>query len=329
MSIADLLKQKSNEENVKVHVLFDSLANLFGGASGTSVPITQTYKTPATIKKYLKKDSKIKVRSAKNPFGTFDHVKTLIFDEKISYLGGMNIGKEYRYAWHDMMIKVEGPASKEMHNEFRKAWFGAGPYGDFGKLGITLDNRQPKNLINLDDYNNLDEMIDIRILHTKAGIRQILKAKLAAIRNAKKYIYIENPYLSDIRMVKGLIKARQRGVDVRVIFPGKNNIGLMSKSNIVNANKLIKNGVRVFIYPGMTHIKAGIFDGWATVGSANYNNLSLALSQELNISFDDKKTVAKLKKKLFKRDFAISKELTEALPATWTDRASKRLANYF
>jgi len=329
LKIADLLKNKSNETDVKVKVLFDSLANLFGGASGSETPINASYKTPSTINKYLKKDSKIKVRSSANPFGKFDHVKTLIFDEKIAYLGGMNIGKEYRYAWHDMMIKVEGPATKEMHNEFEKAWFGAGPYGDFGKLGIALDHRQPQNLVNLADYDNLDKMINIRILYTKAGVREILKAKLVAIKNAKKYIYIENPYLSDIKIVRELIRARQRGVDVRVIFPGKNNIGLMSKSNIVIANKLLRNGVRVFIYPGMTHIKAGIFDDWATVGSANYNNISLVLSQEMNIAFDDKKTIEILKKQLFESDFAVSEELTEEIPATWTDRASKRIANYF
>jgi phosphatidylserine/phosphatidylglycerophosphate/cardiolipin synthase-like enzyme len=41
-----------------------------------------------------------------NPWTTGDHTKTTIIDEKIAFVGGMNIGREYRYDWHDLMMEV-------------------------------------------------------------------------------------------------------------------------------------------------------------------------------------------------------------------------------
>ncbi len=49
---------------------------------------------------------------------------------------------------------------------------------------------------------------------------------------------------------------------------------------MVTANALLASGVRVFIYPGMTHVKAMIVDGWACLGSANFNKLSLRSNLE-------------------------------------------------
>ena len=50
----------------------------------------------------------------------------------------------------------------------------------------------------------------------------------------------------------------------------------MSSANLLAANLFLRNGVRVYGYPGMSHVKAAIFDGWACIGSANFNKLSAA-----------------------------------------------------
>ena len=47
-------------------------------------------------------------------------------------------------------------------------------------------------------------------------------------------------------------------------------------SNRVTANRLLKAGVRVYLYPGMTHVKALAVDGvWAYTGTGNFDTLSL------------------------------------------------------
>ena len=81
-----------------------------------------------------------------------------------------------------------------------------------------------------------------------------------------------------------LVKARLRGVDVRVIIPMEGNHGIMNASNVTAANTLLKYGVRVFTYPGMSQVKAAIYDGWACLGSVNFDKLSFLVNKGMNLA---------------------------------------------
>jgi phosphatidylserine/phosphatidylglycerophosphate/cardiolipin synthase-like enzyme len=80
----------------------------------------------------------------------------------------------------------------------------------------------------------------------------------------------------------------------------------MDGANLVAANAFVRNGIRVYAYPGMTHVKAALYDGWACVGSANFDKLSLRVNQETNLGTSDPRFVARLERELFERDFARS-----------------------
>jgi phosphatidylserine/phosphatidylglycerophosphate/cardiolipin synthase-like enzyme len=114
-----------------------------------------------------------------------------------------------------------------------------------------------------------------------------------------------------------LVKARLRGVDVRVILPMSGNHGIMNKANVPAANTLLKYGARVYIYPGMSHIKAGIYDGWACFGSANFDKLSFRVNKELNLGISDPVFVNDLRQQVFEADMARSVEMLEPLPENW------------
>ncbi len=58
---------------------------------------------PASISSYLTYASKVNFRKQTNPWFTGDHVKITIVDENVAFVGGMNIGREYRYDWHDRL----------------------------------------------------------------------------------------------------------------------------------------------------------------------------------------------------------------------------------
>ena len=49
----------------------------------------------------------------------------------------------------------------------------------------------------------------------------------------------------------------------------------MQINNSLVTGDLVRNGIRVYAYPGMTHVKAALYDGWACVGSANFDKMSL------------------------------------------------------
>jgi phosphatidylserine/phosphatidylglycerophosphate/cardiolipin synthase-like enzyme len=77
----------------------------------------------------------------------------------------------------------------------------------------------------------------------------------------------------------------------------------------------------------MTHVKAAIYDGWACLGSANFNKMSLRIGQELDVAFSDPATAGRLKKDLFEADFKRSRELTQPLPLNWLDSFVKAFAS--
>jgi len=104
-----------------------------------------------------------------------------------------------------------------------------------------------------------------------------------------------------------------------VILPCVNDFKAGGRGNLVVANYLLEHGVRVFFYPGMTHVKALQVDGWSCLGSGNLNHLSLRLNHEQNVATSDPAFAARLKHDLFESDFARSYELTAPLSVDWID----------
>lgn len=317
VKMADVLKERSG--SARVRVLMDDIGSLFAaGAPASDVP--PDFQPPADIGSYLAAGAHVHVRAGADPWLATNHRKCFIIDGRQAYLGGMNIGWLYRYQWHDLMVGLTGPVVGQLEKDYEKAWALAGPFGDFAYVWAAIFDRKHLR------RNPVPNSIDVRVLHTATGEMQIFHAQLAAIRRAKRYIYIENAYFNDNTILRALIEARQRGVDVRVIMPEECDVGIMQTGDMVTANEMVRNGIRVFIYPGMTHVKAAIYDGWACVGSANMEKMSLRVSQELDVAFSDPDTVARLNHELFEPDFKRSKELTIPSDLNWTDSFLKAIA---
>ena len=110
MEIAQLLKRRSRE-GVEVRVLFDGLGTIIAsGESASTLP--EDHRAPLSIEHYLEQNSAVSVRTVQNTWLAGDHVKTMVIDKQLAYLGGMNIGREYRYDWHDLMVEIRGPRGR-------------------------------------------------------------------------------------------------------------------------------------------------------------------------------------------------------------------------
>jgi cardiolipin synthase len=315
VKMADLLKQRSRQ--IKVKVLLDHMGSLFAAQVAPDSPMPADFQRPASITSYLRAGSRVRVRASANPWLTVDHRKYIIVDGREAYLGGMNIGRNYRYDWHDMMVRLTGPVVGRLEKDYRLAWAHAGPLGDFAYAWTWLfDRTSPRK-------NAITNAIDIRPLRTATGKLEIYRAQFEAIEAARSHIYIETPYFDDETCVRALIRARRRGVDVRVVFPARNDSGMMQVNNALVAGDLVRNGIRVYAYPGMTHVKAAIYDGWACVGSANFDKMSLRVDQEADIGFSDSATVERLKRELFETDFARCHEITKPGATSWFDSVVK------
>ncbi len=83
---------------------------------------------------------------------------------------------------------------------------------------------------------------------------------------------------------------------------------------------MLKNGIRVYQYPGMSHVKAAVFDGWACVGSANFDKLSFQVNREVNLATSHEPVVNELLERLFMPDLERSTEITEMIDLTMQAR---------
>lgn len=315
LEMADILRDKAAQVDVKV--LVDGLGDLFA-TNLDSETMPADIELPPSITRYLEYQSRVKVRRQSNPWLTGDHVKTTIIDQNLAFVGGMNIGREYRYDWHDLMMEITGPVVDQLQFEFDKAWTKSGLLGDFGVLAHVLRGYE---------RDNSGAGYPVRVMSTSIHDSQIYRAQLEAIRRAQSYIYIQNAYFSDDNILFELAKARRRGVDVRVIVSSSNDSGAMNLSNEATINTMLENGIRVYSYPGMTHVKAAVYDGWACLGSANFDKLSLQINREINLGISHPETVQRLLDRVFIPDFNVSTELHESIPLRWSHRVAEFIAD--
>ena len=301
LKMARLLRDKS--EALEIRILVDGLADIFASRLDSET-MPDDVVLPSSISGYLTYESQIAFRKQTNPWFTGDHAKVTIVDGETAFVGGMNIGREYRYDWHDLMMEVDGPVVQKLQHDFDRTWAKSGWMGDLGWLLAEVRGR---------DEVEAGDGIPLRVLKTTVHNSQLYRAQIAAIRNARNRIYIQNAYFSDDKIMYELAKARRRGVDVRVIIGADNDSGVLSLSNQKAINTMLHHGIRVYSYPGMSHVKAAVYDGWACLGSANFDKLSLQINHEINLAFSDSAAVEELLARVFYPDFERSVELTETL----------------
>jgi cardiolipin synthase len=298
---AEHLKRRSH--HVPTRVLFDDLGSVMAWKSPPETPMPSGFKPPTSMAKYFREGSQVQVRRMLNPWMVCDHSKLHVFDHRVAIMGCMNIGREYHSEWHDLMFRVEGPVVARLQEDFNRSWHHAGPAGIFSVFKKEPTPIQPPAVAG---------QIPVRVIRTDpaAGRNEIRKSMLLAIRAARERIWIENPYIANDDVVEELEEAARRGVDVRVVIPSKNDSTIMDVGNKAFANKLLKAGGKAYEYPGMTHMKVMICDGWACVGSANLDTLSLRINRELNLTFNDPAEVNRLIQQVFTPDFRVAKRRT-------------------
>ena len=314
---ADLLRDR-NSHGVDVRVLLDIIGTRRAWAVTHPQAPSPPYGNKYNIIRHLRAGSDIQVRRSHNTWLSSDHVKFTTIDGQYAYLGGMNIGWQYRFVWRDMMTKLTGGIVAELDRHFDAAWGRSGWLSDLA----LLQSRRARQAA----YERREEDAKLFPLVTTPWRKQIYRAMLQAIHHAEQRIYIENPYLWNKQILQALCAARHRGVDVRVVIPLETNIPVARGADRKAANTLLRHQVRVFLYPGMTHKKATIIDNWAVWGSANYDDLSLHKNIELNLATDDAHIVEALTAILLEGQDT-SHELLEPLPTKIWDRLSSAMSN--
>jgi len=146
----------------------------------------------------------------------------------------------------------------------------------------------------------------------QSGANELKLLYLLAIAAARRSIDIESPYLITDESSKWSIReARGRGVRVRLLVEGdKTDAKAVKYAGRGDYEDLLEEGVEIAEYqPRMLHTKAMVVDGLlSVVGSANFDNRSLELNDELNVAVFDRALAARLLQD-FERDLTQAKKL--------------------
>lgn len=274
--LSEILKKKVSQ-GVKVYILYDHFGS-FG--------------TPRSFWTDLKK-SGVNVMASRpfrwssiNMYLHRDHRKLIVIDGIRAFTGGFNIANEYggfhlrrRVTWRDTGIFIEGPLANQLFDYFKKAWaFNKGER-------IKDDIKSPRGF--------QDGVPAIPVFASSLRGRRMMRRLLCySIDNSKDYIYLTTAYfVPGRRLLTSIIKAVRRGVDVRLLVPGKSDVPPAQYAGMAFYTRLLKEGVRIFHYNGVVlHAKSYLFDGyWSIVGSANLDAQSLRWNDEGNVGILSRK----------------------------------------
>jgi cardiolipin synthase len=112
-------------------------------------------------------------------------------------------------------------------------------------------------------------------------------------------------------MVRALVRAARRGVDVRIIIPAESNHVVADWVSRGFYGVLLRGGVRLYLYQNaMVHAKTATIDGqWSTIGTANIDRLSLHGNYEINAEIYNE-AVAHQLETIFEVDSSNTVEMT-------------------
>jgi cardiolipin synthase A/B len=237
------------------------------------------------------------------------HRKLLVIDGRAGFLGGVGIGDEWdgngnsAHQWRDSHYRVEGPVVAQMQQAFMDNWMQTRAvvlHGDdyFPELAPTGDT-----------------LCQVFKSSASEGADSARVMFLLSIAAARRTIRIANAYfIPDDFCLQTLVEACERGVKVEIITPGPNID--MRVVRIVGRSRwepLLQAGARFYEFqPARYHCKYMIVDErWVTVGSANFDNRSLRLNEEVNLNVLDSDLAAQ-QIRIFDADKSQSHEITIA-----------------
>ena len=252
-----------------------------------------------------------------------DHRKLLVVDGRTAFIGGINISSvnssgssvggskgavDPKSGWRDTDIQIDGPVVAEFQKLFIQTW----------------DKQHGKPLAPRDYFPAIapqgKEIVRAIGSTPDDPYSLIYLTFISAITNAEKQVHITNAYfVPDPQLLKALIDAAGRGVDVRLILPGQSDSATVFHAGRSHYSELLKGGVKIYERHGaLLHVKTAIVDGvWSCVGSNNLDWRSALDNDEINAVILGREFAQQMRA-AFARDIAASDAIE---PASWKRRS--------
>lgn len=266
-NLVKVLTEKA-KEGVEVWVMCDFIANL---------------STPKKMFQTLV-DAGGKVVRVKPYFTHYrSHRKIVSIDHHISYIGGMNIGKQYanmdkkKNPWRDTQIRLEGASASVLDCYFLKDWLCSIKRKDWQYSIDYID--QMKGI----DYEKTDSLCQFIAGGVDTDKEAVKMCYMSMIRSAKKRIRIQSPYfIPDASILDALKTAAASGVEIELMIPGIKASFFLDPVTNYYSGQLLEYGTKVYKYKGYIHAKTMIIDDeLCCIGSVNMDMRSLMVDDEV------------------------------------------------
>lgn len=220
-----------------------------------------------------------------------NHRKIVVVDGKIGFVGGMNLAERYLKGvkwgkWTDLHLRMEGKAVYGLQTAFLTDWYAV------DRSLITSSNYYPEM------ERMGDSVIQVVTSDPVGEWRDVMQGLMIVIASARRYLYIQTPYLLPTEPILWALKtAALGGVDVRIMIPSKADSKITHLGSLSYVKELMEAGVKIYFYQsGFLHAKLWVCDDClSTVGSTNMDFRSFEHNFEVNAFMYDRGSALALK----------------------------------
>ncbi|ASG68230.1 cardiolipin synthase [Francisella halioticida] len=261
--------EKKAAEGVEVKMMVDSLGSLYVYRHNKKI-FKNLRKLGAEVVFFMP----VLTNPLRNYINYRNHRKIYIFDNKIVFSGGMNIGDEYMSPiehegmWDDLLFKIQGESLLYFLKVFCSDWYFA-------------TNQELDFKVN----NNISQEGFVQVIPSGPDLQEdpLYSGLITAINSAKNKLWIITPYLvPSAELYHSIVLAKKRGVEVKIITPKKSNHKIVDRARASYIRDFLKFNIAIHFTKNMVHAKAVLIDNnLAMLGSVNLDNRSLFLNYEI------------------------------------------------
>ncbi|WP_338752055.1 phospholipase D-like domain-containing protein [Bacillus sp. FJAT-52991] len=232
-----------------------------------------------------------------------NHRKITVIDDRIGYLGGFNVGREYinesqkpaLSPWRDYHLRFNGEVVQDLEAEFLADW-----------------NQEKRPFLKaIYRENACKQGVKQAILPSKNG--ELEDTLVSLIAATKQSMFIGSPYFTPSKPVfQQLIAALERGVSITILLPAHADHSLVKQASYPYLRKLLQyQNARIHLFnKGFYHAKIVIFDNrFCDIGTANFDERSQLINWECNCLIDSSQFIANIQP-VIEKDIANSETLT-------------------
>lgn len=244
-----------------------------------------------------------------------NHKKLFLIDRAQAFVGSMNVSLEHSQ-WRETSVHVEGADVGSLEGFFLHTWHRSHVLPGYWK---EKPWRREKPVLVVSDL--------VRTNVTRRLRKHSNSELLARVHLSQHRVWLTSAYfIPSPRMIRRLILAAGRGVDVRLLLPRQSDVKIVRWVSMLFYQSLLNANITIYEYlPSILHAKTLLVDDWVSVGTSNLNHRSYYHDLELDLVLSNPLSIKKIQDQ-----FLLDVQQSEQVTSDWlrTRPVLTRIAGY-